>query len=86
MFEEFLKDWDFTKSVDKYTQFLNFISYKYNLKFDTLTEDLKDFVKSEKEKLSTTNVLIKVSIFHRISFFAKICWEHFFKLIYIRIK
>ena len=26
-FEEFLKHFDFTKSVDKFTQFLNFIAY-----------------------------------------------------------
>ena len=32
-FEEFLKHFDFTKSVEKFTQFLNFISYKHNLVF-----------------------------------------------------
>ena len=45
-FEEFLKDWEFTKTMEKYTQFLNFISYKYNIKFDDLTADMQDFVKS----------------------------------------
>ena len=25
-FEEFLKDWEFTKATEKYTQFLNFLS------------------------------------------------------------
>ena len=38
-----------TKSVQKFTQFLNFISYKYNLKFDKLTEDLNEYLKSESE-------------------------------------
>ena len=56
-FEEFLKDWEFTKTMEKYTQFLNFISYKYNIKFDDLTTDMQDFVKSEKINLSNTTVL-----------------------------
>ena len=34
-FEKFLKHFDFKKSMDKYTQFLNFLSYKYNLDFQT---------------------------------------------------
>ena len=29
LFQEFLKHYDFTKSVQKFTQFLNFLSYKY---------------------------------------------------------
>jgi hypothetical protein len=55
-FQEFLKDWDFTKSVEKYTQFLNFISFKYNIKFDDLTSDLQEFIKSEKDKLQDTSI------------------------------
>jgi len=53
-FEEFLKKWDFSKSMDKFLQFLNFISYKYNLKFDDLTSDFKEFVKEEHDKLVNT--------------------------------
>ena len=29
-FQEFLKHYDFAKSVEKFTQFLNFLSYKFN--------------------------------------------------------
>ena len=50
-FEEFLKKWDFNKSMEKFVQFLNFISYKYNISFDNLTTDFKDFVKEERENL-----------------------------------
>ena len=32
-FEEFLKHWDFTKSVQKFTQFLHFISFKWQYGF-----------------------------------------------------
>jgi hypothetical protein len=51
-FEEFLKKWEFNKSMEKFVQFLNFLSYKYNLSFEDATNDFKDFVKEEKEILS----------------------------------
>jgi hypothetical protein len=56
-FQEFLKKWDFTKSMEKFVQFLNFVSFKYNIKFDDMTEDFKDFVKEERSNL--TNVIIE---------------------------
>lgn len=48
-FQEFLKHYDFTKSVQKFTQFLNFASYKYNLIFDDVMNDFQDYMKSEKD-------------------------------------
>ncbi len=56
-FEEFLKDWEFTKATEKYTQFLNFIGYKYNIEFEKLTNDLQEFIKSERDNLINTTVL-----------------------------
>ena len=53
-FEEFLKKWDLNKSMEKFVQFLNFVSFKYNVSFDDLTNDFKEFVKEEKETLSKT--------------------------------
>jgi hypothetical protein len=50
-FEEFLKQWDLTKSIEKFTQFLDFIAYKYRLSFDNLSTDLDDFLKQEKGNL-----------------------------------
>ena len=50
-FEEFLKKWEFNKSMEKFVQFLNFVSYKYNISFDDVSNDFKDFVKEEKETL-----------------------------------
>ena len=50
-FEQFLKQYDLNKSLAKYTEFLNFIAYKYKLDFDKLTKDLQDFSTTEKEKL-----------------------------------
>jgi len=53
-FEEFLKKWDFNKSMEKFLQFLNFISYKYNLTFEDISNDFKEFVKEEKDSLAKT--------------------------------
>ena len=47
-FEEFLKQFDLNKSLEKFTQFLNFISFKYHVDFNKLTKDLEEFVKEEK--------------------------------------
>tara|TARA_B110000444_G_C18796353_1_gene575080 strand:- start:675 stop:1544 length:870 start_codon:yes stop_codon:yes gene_type:complete len=56
MFERFLKGYDFSKSMEKFSQFLNFASYKYNLNFETLMVDMQEFVKSEKDELKTTDI------------------------------
>ena len=50
-FDEFLKQYDFTKSLDKFTQFLNFLSFKYKLNFEKVTKDLKEFIDEEKDNL-----------------------------------
>ena len=55
-FEQFLRQWDFNKSMEKFVQFLNFVSYKHNLNFDDISTDFTDFVKDEKESLSKTNL------------------------------
>jgi hypothetical protein len=51
-FEEFLKKWDFNKSMEKFVQFLNFVSFKYNISFDDVSNDFKDFVKEERDNLT----------------------------------
>ena len=56
-FEEFLKHFDLTKSIEKFTQFLNFISYKHEISFEPIMEDFKEFLKSEKSKLVDVQVL-----------------------------
>ena len=55
-FEKFLKHFDFKKSMDKYTQFLNFLSYKYNLDFQKLSADLEEFIIEEKDNLIDTTI------------------------------
>jgi rRNA maturation endonuclease Nob1 len=56
LFEQFIKKWDFSKSMEKFTQFLNFISFKYHLEFDKLTKDLQEFVKDERDNLLTSTI------------------------------
>ena len=56
LFEEFIKNWDFSKSMEKFSQFLNFVSFKYHLEFDKLTKDFQEFTKDEKDKLVATRI------------------------------
>jgi hypothetical protein len=55
-FEEFLKNWEFNKSMEKFLQFINFISFKYNISFEDLNKDFKDFVQEEKLNLSKSTL------------------------------
>ena len=55
--EEFIKGWDCSKSLEKFNQFLNFVSYKYNLNFNDVTDDLQSFMKEEAASLRKNNLL-----------------------------
>ena len=55
-FDKFLTNFEFKKTFEKYTQFLNFLSYKYSLDFNKLTKDMEEFVEEEKEKLFMTTL------------------------------
>ena len=56
LFDQFVKQWDFTKSMSKFKDFLNFLSYKYNLKVDDIIADFNDFTKEEETKLKENTV------------------------------
>lgn len=56
LFDQFVKQWDFTKSLTKFNDFLHFISYKYNLSIEDVLNDLNDFSKEEGDKLRETSV------------------------------
>ena len=62
-FEEFLKGWEFQKSMEKYLQFLNFVSVKYKMEFSVLNNDFEEFCKMEKETLSQSNLLDEYKTF-----------------------
>jgi hypothetical protein len=56
LFEQFLKQWDFKKSMDKFHDFIQFISYKYNLKADSLVNDYTEFIQEEGSKLKENSI------------------------------
>jgi len=55
-FEEFLKKWDMNKSMEKFHQFLNFLSYKYKLNFEDIIKDFESFVKEERELIINSSL------------------------------
>ena len=56
IFDKFVKNWDFTKSMEKYVDFLHFVSYKYNLTDEDVIKDFNDFAKEEESKLKQSNI------------------------------
>ena len=50
-FENFLKQFEMSKSIEKFSQFLNFLSFKYNVNADLLTQDFQDYLKEERDNL-----------------------------------
>jgi hypothetical protein len=55
-FEEFLKQWEMNKSMEKFHQFLNFISFKYKLQFDEVIKDFEVFVKEERDTIVNSSL------------------------------
>ena len=55
-FEEFLKQWELNKSMEKFHQFLNFLSFKYKLQFEEVTKDFESFVKEERDLIISSSV------------------------------
>lgn len=55
-FEEFLKQWEMNKSMEKFHQFLNFISFKYKLQFEEVIKDFEAYVKEERELIVSSSV------------------------------
>jgi len=56
LFDQFIKQWEFSKSMERYFDFVHFIAYKYNLKVETLIDDFNDFVKEETDKLKKSGI------------------------------
>lgn len=56
LFDQFVQQYDFIKSMTKFGDFINFISYKYNLNVETLMGDYNDFCKEEQEMLKKGSV------------------------------
>lgn len=63
LFEKFVKQWNFTKSVSQFSDFMQFVSFKYNLKVDSLLDDFKQFVQEEENMLKSQDVTGDFSTF-----------------------
>jgi len=57
LFEQFVKQWDMTKSTEKFFDFLHFVSYKYNLNVENVIADLNDFIKEEEPKIKAASAI-----------------------------
>jgi hypothetical protein len=56
LFESFLKKWEFSKSMEKFHQFINFMSYKYKLNFEDVMKDYEGFVTEERENIISSSI------------------------------
>lgn len=50
-FEQFVKDYDTTKSMSKFVEFINFVSFKYNISSEELLTEYESFINVFKDKL-----------------------------------
>jgi hypothetical protein len=56
LFDKFVKQWDFKKSMDKYIEFCHFLAYKYSLNQEEVLKDFGEFAKEEEIKLKETSI------------------------------
>jgi hypothetical protein len=56
IFDQFVKQWDFSKSMERYFEFIHFLSYKYNLNVENAIADFNDFVKEEGDKIKESGI------------------------------
>lgn len=51
IFNQFVKQFDFNKSMEKFTDLINFFAYKYKLDSEKLLKDFKEFVSEENDSI-----------------------------------
>lgn len=56
LFNQFVKNWEFSKSMERYFEFIHFIAYKHSMNVETLISDFNDFVKEESDKLKKSGI------------------------------
>ena len=59
LFNEFVKQWDMTKSMSKFQDFLNFISFKNNLNAEKIIEDFNDFIREEEVTIKSSSLTVE---------------------------
>jgi hypothetical protein len=56
IFEQFLKQWEFSKCMEKSMDFFNFMAFKYHLKIDDIMKDFAEYAKEEDVKMKTSGI------------------------------
>ena len=56
LFNQFIKQWEFSKSMERYFDFIHFIAYKHSIAVEKLIDDFNEFVKEESSKLKKSGV------------------------------
>ena len=56
MFEKFVKQWQYSKALSVFSDFTQFLAYKYNLEGDKIMDDLVEFCKEEENVLKREDV------------------------------
>lgn len=58
LFNQFVKQWDMNKSMSKFSDFMSFISVKYNLNSENLTTDYNEFIKEEEALIKESSQVV----------------------------
>ena len=56
LFNQFIKQCEFSKSMERYFEFIHFMAYKHTLDVEKLIDDFNDFVKEESSKLKKSGI------------------------------
>jgi hypothetical protein len=59
LFQQFVKQWEFTRSMSKFTDFLQFMSHKHGLNIESVLKDFNEFTEEEKEVLKTQSSIFE---------------------------
>ena len=59
LFNQFVKQWDMSKSMNKFSDFLSFLSVKYNLVSDNLIKDYNEFIKEEEKLIKASSQVVE---------------------------
>lgn len=56
LFDQFVQQYDFIKSMNKFGDFINYLSYKYGLNSEKVFDDYNEFCKEEQDRLKSESV------------------------------
>jgi hypothetical protein len=56
LFDHFMKQWEFSKSMERYFEFVHFVAYKHGINVEDLINDFNEFVLEESDKLKKSGI------------------------------